>query len=559
MDDARWERRVAREKSRNAELEKIIEDRSRELYQANERLREHNSALETEVQARTVDLRVALEAAEEASRAKTGFLAQMSHELRTPLHGLGGTIEALTSTHLDIEQRRLIDQCQTSAARLLRVIGDVLDFSRIESGRLEVELSPASVKGIVDAASSSFEAAAAQKGLKLTSEVIADGPTWMLADSHRVGQVLSNLLSNAVKFTKSGQVSIRAEVRQKDCDMLTTWSVSDTGCGMTDEATSCIFEAFKQADAATTRRYGGTGLGLSIVKGLVECMGGEISVRSEVGKGTTFVFTTINKACEPEYHSTASAEVDLDLTGLTLLIVDDHPINRALCESMLADVGCKLLFAENGIEAIMQVAKSSPDLVLMDCHMPGMSGLEATRAMRASGFDKPIVAVSADVTTENASAVIACGMQGIVGKPFRQVDLLNAIADLLKGRSPSVTKYGNEEDSLVPLFSLEAALELVDGQRELVARLCEVFLDDLPKSVEGLVSALQAGDCSTQAELAHSLKGAAGVVCAARMHGLLSELEAAGLAGKSSSEQLPRLEAVAAATESKLRDYLASV
>ena len=141
MDDARWERRVAREKSRNAELEKIIEDRSRELYQANERLREHNSALETEVQARTVDLRVALEAAEEASRAKTGFLAQMSHELRTPLHGLGGTIEALTSTHLNIEQRRLIDQCQTSAARLLRVIGDVLDFSRIESGRLEVELS----------------------------------------------------------------------------------------------------------------------------------------------------------------------------------------------------------------------------------------------------------------------------------------------------------------------------------------------------------------------------------------------------------------------------------
>ena len=559
MDDARWERRVAREKSRNAELEKIIEDRSRELYQANERLREHNSELETEVQSRTVDLRVALEAAEAASRAKTGFLAQMSHELRTPLHGLGGTIEALTGTQLNLEQRRLIDQCQTSAARLLRVIGDVLDFSRIESGGLEVELSPASVKGIVDAASSSFEAAAAQKGLKLTSEVIADGSTWMLADSHRVGQVLSNLLSNAVKFTKSGQVSIRAEVQHKAQDVLTTWYVSDTGCGMTDEAASCIFEAFKQADAATTRRYGGTGLGLSIVKGLVECMGGEISVRSEVGKGTTFVFTTINKACEPEYHSASSAAVDLDLTGLTLLIVDDHPINRSLCESMLADVGCKLLFAENGIEAIMEVAKSSPDLVLMDCHMPSMSGIEATRAMRASGFDKPIVAVSADVTTENASAVIACGMQAIVGKPFRKIDLFTAIADLLQGQGASVNKCGNEADSLVPLFSLDAALELVDGQQELVARLCEVFLSDLPKSVEGLVSALQAGDCSAQAELAHSLKGAAGVVCAARMHGLLGELEVAGLAGESSSEQLPRLEAVAAATESKLRDYLASV
>jgi signal transduction histidine kinase/DNA-binding NarL/FixJ family response regulator len=558
MDEAKWERRLAREKVRSHELEKIIEDKTRELYLANESLREHNDALEVKVEGRTADLRAALAVAEAASRAKTGFLAHMSHELRTPLHGLGGTIDALTRTRLDVEQRRLLDLCQMSSAHLLSVVGDVLDFSRIESGQLELDLRPSSVQEMVDAAASSFSAAAKQKGLTLTGKVSADGPVWMHADSHRIGQVLGNLLSNALKFTESGEVLVHAEVAREGADLRTTWRVRDTGCGMTEEATSRIFEAFKQAEAATTRQYGGTGLGLSIVKGIVERMGGKIWVESKVGEGTMFAFTTNHKVCEAAPHGASHDSVELDLSEMSVLVVDDHPVNRTLCKAMLATTGCKLLIASSGAEAIMQVATSSPDLILMDCHMPGISGIEATRTIRASGYEKPILAVSADATTENANAVLACGMQGIVGKPFRQSDLFSAISDMLAGRGAFAGQDEKSVTEVYPIFSVESALDLVGGQSEMVQRLCEVFLEELPQSIHNMTTAMREGDAAAQEESAHSLKGAAGVVCAARLRELVIELDVAGREGRTSPHKLECFEEVAEATEAELRAYLAS-
>ncbi|MFT4840507.1 MAG: signal transduction histidine kinase/DNA-binding NarL/FixJ family response regulator [Planctomycetota bacterium] len=558
MDEVRWERRLAREKARSQELEKIIEDKTRELYLANEGLRAHNGALEAKVAGRTADLRAALEAAEAASRAKTGFLAQMSHELRTPLHGLGGTIEALTRTRIDTEQRRLLDLCQTSGARLMNVIGDVLDFSRIESGKLELDLRPSSVQEMVDAASSSFSAAAEQKGLTLTGKVTAQGPVWMRADSHRIGQVLGNLLSNALKFTENGEVAMTADVVCEGDNLQTTWRVRDTGCGMTEEAAARIFEAFTQAEAATTRLYGGTGLGLSIVKGIVECMGGKIWVESKVGEGTTFTFTTNLEVCEAECRDAARDVVDLDMSGMRVLIVDDHPINRTLCKAMLAMVGCELLFASSGAEAIMQVASTDPDLVLMDCHMPGISGLEATRTIRDSGYDKPILAVSADVTTENANAVMACGMQGIVGKPFRQSDLFVAISDLLARRGAFANQDEDSVTEAYPIFSAESALDLVGGQTEMVQRLCEVFLEELPNSIHKVTTAIRGDDAAGLEAAAHSLKGAAGAICATRLQELVGELETSGRAGRTSPQKLERFEEVVTATEAELRAYLAS-
>ncbi|MGK0204274.1 MAG: signal transduction histidine kinase/CheY-like chemotaxis protein [Planctomycetota bacterium] len=558
MDEVRWGRRLAREKARSQELEKIIEDKTRELYLANEGLRAHNGALEAKVAGRTADLRAALEVAEAASRAKTGFLAQMSHELRTPLHGLGGTIEALTRTRIDTEQRRLLDLCQTSGARLLNVVGDVLDFSRIESGKLELDLRPSSVQEMVDAASASFSAAAEQKGLTLTGKVTAHGPVWMRADSHRIGQVLGNLLSNALKFTENGEVAMTADVVCEGDNLQTTWRVRDTGCGMTEEAAARIFEAFTQAEADTTRLYGGAGLGLSIVKGIVECMGGKVWVESKVGEGTTFTFTTNLEVCEAECRDAVGDVVDLDLSGMRVLIVDDHPINRTLCKAMLAMVGCELLFASSGAEAITQVESMAPDLVLMDCHMPGMSGLEATRTIRAFGYDKPILAVSADVTTENASAVIACGMQGIVGKPFRQLDLFVAISDLLARRGAFANQDEDSVTEAYPIFSVESALDLVGGQTEMVQRLCEVFLEELPNSIHEVTTAIRGDDAAGLEAAAHSLKGAAGVICAARLRELVGELETSGRAGRTSPQKLERFEEVVTATEAELRAYLAS-
>lgn len=554
MDEARWERRLQREKAKVTQLEKVIEDKTRELYLANERLREHNDALEAKVEGRTADLRAALEAAEAASRAKTGFLAQMSHELRTPLHGLNGTIDALTRTRLDVEQRRLLDLCQTSGARLMGVIGEVLDFSRIESGKLELELRPACLQDMVHAASSSFSAAAEQKGLRLTSHIDAGEPVWMRADSHRIGQILGNLLSNSLKFTEAGEISIEAKAERSGNQLQVTWHVRDTGCGMSEEAAARVFEAFLQAEAGTTRQYGGTGLGLSIVRGIVECMGGQIWVESKLGEGTTFKFTTKHEACDAQDNGSGADEVTIDLSDKCLLVVDDHPINRTLCETMLAEAGCSLLFASSGAEAIMQVAKGAPDLVLMDCHMPGMSGLDATKAIRASGYDKPILAVSADVTTDNANAVVACGMQGILGKPFRQQDLFAAIADLFAGRSLDGHE-GPAVDDAYPIFSHEGAMELVGGQEDMVERLCEVFLEELPASFAKVTQALRGEDAGAQQAAAHSLKGAAGVICATRLSELLARIEAEGRAGRTSPEMLERFEQVVGETEIELRAY----
>ena len=431
MDPARWERRLAREKARNFELERIIEDKTRELYLANEKLREQNEGLEAEVEARTLDLRAAFQAAESANRAKTEFLAQMSHELRTPLHGLTGTIDALTRTQLERRQRALLDQCQSSAERLLRVIGEVLDFARIESGKLEFELRPTSLQDVLEAAASSFAAAAEHKGIALRREVCGADDVWVLADSHRLGQVLANLLSNAVKFTERGEILVRADVELDGDHAEVRWTVRDSGCGMTRASAARIFDAFRQAEVATTRRFGGTGLGLSIVKGIVDAMAGEISVESRIGEGTTFVVVTRHERCAGGDVRPQSKAAVLDLSGKRVLVVDDHPINRTLCEAMMSGCNCDLVFATNGQEAIIEVAEQAPDLILMDCHMPGMSGIETARMIRAAGCRSPILAVSADVTTDNSTAVVAAGMQGILGKPFRQTDLFRAVDEVL--------------------------------------------------------------------------------------------------------------------------------
>lgn len=558
MDETRWERRLAREKQRTQILERVIEDKTRELHLANEKLREHNSSLETTIAGRTADLRAALEAAQAASRAKSDFLAQMSHELRTPLHGLSGTIEALARTELNSEQRRLLDLSQKSASGLLRVIGDVLDFSRIECGKLEFEIRPTCIQDVVAQAASSFAAAAEQKGLTLRSEVTASDPTWVKADSHRIGQVLANLLSNAIKFTTRGELAIKVKAEQIDDQVRATWQVSDSGCGMSQDAAARIFEAFQQAEAATTRKFGGTGLGLSIVKGIVEAMGGEIDITSEEGMGTTFTFTTVNEACDPVRNRTNETDVAVDLADKTVLVVDDHPINRMLCETMLAEAGCKLLFATSGAEAIMQVAQSSPDIVLMDCHMPGMTGLEATKVIRATGYDAPILAVSADVTSDNANAVVAAGMQGILGKPFHQADLFSRMASLLAGESIIESPSRQANSNTIPIFSVDEAIVLVGGREEMVVRLCEVFLEELPASVELVLSAVRSGDAAAQHRNAHSLKGAASVISASRLSTLMAELESAGRKGTAMPEVAEQIEKVAKDTTEALAAYLAS-
>ena len=559
MSDEKWQKRIGREKQRVLALEQIIEDKTRQLYLANQELRQHNEQLEKLVEDRTIDLRAALEDAEAASRAKTEFVAHMSHELRTPMHGLSGTIDELTRTMLNDQQRRLVDLCQDSSARLLAVIGEVLDFSRIEAGKLELDLKPACLQDVLANTVASFASSIEQKGLVLRSEVVADELVWVLTDSHALSQILANLLSNSIKFTDEGEVFVRIEATVEDRRVRTKWQVTDTGCGMTEDASAQVFNAFKQADAGITRRYGGTGLGLSIVKGLVEAMGGDIHVESKLGQGTTFTLQIDYDRANPGIvaGSTSSGSGLPILAGKQVLIVDDHPVNRTLCEAMLSDVGCDLIFAENAAEAFDQVERNAPDLILMDCHMSDMSGIEVSRHLRDQGFTSPILAVSADATLENVEAVAGAGMQGLLCKPFRRTELFDAITNSVSASGCHFEVNSEPEATSEPFFCATSALEILDGDSEILDRLCEVFLSELPRATNGVCSAIENADSQELRRAAHSLKGAASIVSASRLTSMAGMLEASAAQGSELSCSADEFAELSKETRAAIRKHLA--
>ncbi|MBL8753700.1 MAG: response regulator [Planctomycetes bacterium] len=566
------QRRLQREKQRIAILEQVIEDKTRELYLVNETLQQQNQTLEQLVELRTVELRDALGTAQAANQAKSDFLAQMSHELRTPLHGLSGTIDVLGRTTLDERQRELVTLCQQSSGRLLRVIGDVLDWTRIESGKLEIEARPLCLQDQVHQAVQAYAVAAVQKGLTLRVDMPVAPRCLLLGDTHRLGQVLGNLLSNALKFTAKGELSVRvACTTGADGQCTVDWRVADTGCGIPPNALGRMFQPFSQAEAATTRRFGGTGLGLSIVKRIIEAMGGAIRVQSEVGVGTTFTFTTVHKVAD-KLEEPEPVPTGVSLRGVRALLVDDHPVNRTIGEAMLVELGCSVQLAEDGAESIRKVKASPPDIVLMDCHMPGMTGLQATRKIRYQGFRGPILAVSADVSPDNRDAVVEAGMQGLLGKPFRQEELLRAMVRLLpraQSGAPATAPVtaataatasepaATQAAAAKPLaeFDEAAALELVGGKRGLLVRLCEVWLQHLAASVDAVRTALAGSDAKELQKSAHAVKGAAASVGAARLRALTAELEDAGKAGRLVPERRAELDAVVLATEAAVRAF----
>jgi signal transduction histidine kinase/DNA-binding response OmpR family regulator len=561
VNESLWMRRLEREKARNAVLERLIEDKTRELFCANEELRKQNETLELRVAARTVSLREALAAAEAANRAKSEFLAQMSHELRTPLHGLNGTIEILGRSSLDASQRRWIDLCRQSSQRLLSVIGDVLDFSRIESGKIELDSSPFCLQELVSSVSNSFAVAAQQKGLKLQVELPTGARTFLLGDALRLGQVLGNLLGNSVKFTAKGEIRVRVEVAPTAAGRAEVrWQVADTGCGIPADALPRVFDAFVQAEPAVTRRFGGTGLGLSIVKGLLGAMGGTIQVQSKVGTGTTFTVVTTHEIGAAPAAATHPDGIQNALRGVRVLVVDDQPVNRAIAEAMLVECGCAVELAPSGEDALDIAACAEFDVVLMDCHMPGMSGLEAARRLRQVGFRKPVLAVTADISPDNLAAITTHGMQGTLGKPFQQQELVRTIADVVgRSSSPAPARAKVEERVRAALaFDLDEAMKNANGSRVMLAQLAKLFLQHLPESIQSLRLALLRGDAAAQQKAAHALKGSSAIVGASELRDLTKRLEANGKAGIPEPQALTELLAAASACTAALQAFLGS-
>ncbi len=511
--------------------------------------------------------------AEKANRSKTEFLASVSHEVRTPLNGVMGLIRLMTDSTLTDEQRHWITLMDDSAQTLLGLLNDILDLSKVEAGRMELDEVTFNIVDEVGQACGPLVAQASAKELTIEVNIHPQLPDAVVGDPAKLRQVLVNLLSNAVKFTpRGGRVGVNVFPAANGG---VSFEVRDTGIGISAEQQTRIFEAFTQADASTTRKYGGTGLGLAISSRLVTLMGGHIRLVSEPGKGSSFGFTLPlqTDAARATDLGPLSAPMELEhlasrsqtFNGTQVLVAEDHPVNELLMREILKKLGCSTVVARNGLEAIAAWKRGGIDLIMMDVQMPELNGLDATqeiRAMENGGFTPPgvalkhtpIVAVTANAMTGDREKCMAAGMDAYTSKPVSPQALTQAMSQaidisthwqpalqtpMLASIEPSVGQPGSTPArtastgaNLPPPVNLDKLRHRLDGDNAALARLATVTRRQLAHHMAALTTALAEQDQIVATTSAHALKTALATITAERASALSNGLEKAARKGE---------------------------
>jgi len=533
------------EASQRVELERLVAERTIELSKqivererAEQDLRSLNADLERRVAERTTDLEAALSKAEAASAAKSAFLANMSHEIRTPMNTILGISHLLRNDLGGGRHRDRLDNIDTAARHLLALIDNILDISKIEASRLDLEERDFALDQLFDEIGSLIGPAARAKGLRMNFEKDRM-PEWLSGDVTRLRQALLNYANNALKFTETGFITLRASPIESNGSILARFEVEDSGIGIAPDVLPRLFSLFEQADASITRRYGGTGLGLAITRRLAEAMGGAAGAESTPGRGSTFWFTARLKT-STQARENGERQPSRDFvahfggrTRRRILLVEDNEINREVASEILRAVNLDVSTAGNGQEALEKAAAEPFDCILMDLQMPIMDGMQATREIRKlPGWEEtPVVALTANVFCDERLACIEAGMNDFVAKPVDPAQLYQTLARWLPiaelvDPSASAEAPGGTNG----LASIEG-LDVVDGLRrmngrinayvKLVRRFAELHKDDIDR----VRDRLDQNDVTTAVLIAHTLKGAAGNIGAIELFDAAIRLE----------------------------------